>query len=323
MGVEAFLEVERSKKQIEADSFLRWLVIASRTTRPQMRVAYTLDGTPDLDEIELDDVGGYRGSFPVRIGNAAADQVQLDVYGWVLRAAGFIVKSGLPLDNPTWRGFSAFADYICRNWQKPDNGIWEVRGPREHYVHSKLMAWHGLDCAISISQNHRTRASRVARWKVNRDAIASEVRSRGFDYDKGTYIRKYGADGLDAANLILPTLRFEHDLQRVGNTIKAIREELAAGGPLLYRYDPGDDAFEGKDSAFLACSFWLVRALADTGQREEAHDLFDQLCSLGNDVSLFGEQMDPSTKEHLGNFPQALTHAALLQAAISLRPNED
>ncbi|MBW3589293.1 MAG: glycoside hydrolase family 15 protein [Actinobacteria bacterium] len=323
MGVEAFLEVEHSKKQIEAESFLRWLVIASRTTRPQMRVVYTLDGTPNLQEIELEDIGGHRSSLPVRIGNAAADQVQLDVYGWVLRAAGLIVKSGLPLDKPKWRGFSAFADYICRNWQKPDNGIWEVRGPREHYVHSKLMAWNGLDCAIWISQNHRTRPSRVERWKANRDAIASEVRSRGFDHDKGAYIRKYGSDGLDAANLILPTLGFEHDSERVGNTIKAIREELAAGGPLLYRYDPGDDAFEGKDSAFLACSFWLVRALADTGQREEAHDLFDQLCSLGNDVSLYGEQMDPSTKEHRGNFPQALTHAALLQAAIALRPNED
>lgn len=321
IGVEAFLEVDRSQKNDEAESFLRWLVIASRTTRPQMRVAYTLDGTPDLDEMEVKGVGGYRGSVPVRVGNAAADQEQLDVYGWVLRAAGFIVKSGQSLDRPTWRAFSAFADYICRNWQKPDNGIWEVRGPLEHYVHSKLMAWHGLDTAISISWSHRSKVERVERWKTNRDAIASELQARGFNKEKGTYVRKYDSDDLDAANLILPALGFEKDPERVSGTIKAIRSELGAGGPLLYRYHPGEDNVDGRDSAFLACSFWLVRALVESGKGEEALELFDQLCSLGNDVSLYGEQMDPSTKEHLGNFPQALTHAALLQAVIALQPS--
>ena len=182
------------------------------------------------------------------------------------------------------------------------------------------MGWLALDRAVRIARSHRVRDRRVARWAAERDAIADEVRARGFDRGRNTYVRAFGSGDLDAALLILPVLEFDPATSApVAGTIDAIRRELSAGGPLLYRYPVGTDGLEGGEGAFLPCSFWLVQALARVGRIAEAHSLFEELCARGTDLGLYAEEMDPSTGQHLGNFPQALTHAALIQAALSLQ----
>jgi GH15 family glucan-1,4-alpha-glucosidase len=190
-----------------------------------------------------------------------------------------------------------------------------------HHVHSKLMAWLALDRALRIAATHRLSNRRRRRWRAARDALGAEVTERGFDTSTCTYTRSYGSQDLDAAVLVLPLIGLEEPASsRVVGTVDAIRERLTAGEPLLYRYPPGRDGLPGTEGAFLPCSFWLVQALALTGRRGQAVGLFEQLLGRGSPVGLFGEEMDPTTGEHLGNFPQALTHAALVQAALALRP---
>lgn len=305
----------------EAHSFMHWLLHASRLTRPRLQVLYTVDGKPGIREREVPDVKGYRYSVPVRLGNAAASQHQLDVYGWVMDAAWLMVRAGRRLHGETWRTLSGFADFVGARWRDPDAGIWEVRGRPAHYVHSKLMAWLTLDRAIRIAESHGGRPSRLRTWARERQALATEVRERGFDARRASYVQAYGADRLDAALLLLPALEFEDSRSpRVIGTVEAIRRELAAGGPLLYRYPPETDGLAGVEGAFLPCSFWLVQALARVGRADEARELFEELCARANDLGLLAEEMDPATGEHLGNFPQGLTHAALVQAALALRP---
>jgi GH15 family glucan-1,4-alpha-glucosidase len=283
-------------------------------------VLFTLHGRHPTAERELDTWPGYANSRPVRVGNGAADQHQLDGYGWVLDAAWLLASSGHRLYAETWRAMRGFADDVARTWTEPDAGIWEIRGDGAHHVHSKLMAWVALDRALRIAATHRTAARQRARWLTQRDAIATDVSAHGFNPDLGSYTRTYGSTDLDAALLVLPVLEFERvDSPRVRGTIDAIGRELRAGGPLLYRYPPGQDGLPGREGAFLPCSFWWVRALAATGRVREARDLLDQLLSRASPLGLYGEEMDPDTGRHLGNFPQALTHAALLQAVLALR----
>ena len=315
IGLSAFLSLGKLE---EARSFIDWLLHASRLTRPRLHVLYTLDGNPGPTEREIPDVPGYRGSRPVRVGNAASHQHQLDAYGWVLDAAWGMVRSGLRLNAETWRGMSGLADFVTESWRRPDASMWEVRGEERHYVHSKLMGWLALDRAVRIAGTHRTRRHRVERWQSERDALAADVRARGFDPHRGSYVRSYGAHDLDAALLLLPTLGFEEPgSPRLSGTVSAIRAELATG-PFVYRYPPSESE-AGTEGAFLACSFWLVDALARLGRMDEAEGLFESLLGHANDLVLFAEEMDPATGEHLGNFPQGLTHAALIQAALSLR----
>ncbi|HEX2089898.1 MAG TPA: glycoside hydrolase family 15 protein [Actinomycetota bacterium] len=317
IGVTAFLT---NGLDDEAESFLHWLLQASRLTRPRLHVVYSVDGKPQRGEHEVPAAPGYRGSRPVRIGNSAGRQHQLDVYGWVVDTAWNRLQHGGKPNPAIWSAVRSTADWIAKNWRQPDAGIWEVRERPAHYVHSKLMAWLALDRVSRIARSRRTRPSRLERWVAERDALAADIRARGFDERRGAYVRSYGADELDAAVLILPTLEFDPpESPRVKGTIDAIRRELSAGGPLLYRYPPGSDGVEGGEGAFLPCSFWLVQALARTGRVDDAVSLFDELCKRSNVVGLFGEEMDPSTGEHLGNFPQALTHAALIQAALALQ----
>lgn len=315
IGIGAFLGVG---KPLEARRFLGWLLHASRLERPRLRVLFTLHGRRPSAERELDWVG-YAHSTPVRAGNGAADQHQLDGYGWVLDAGWLFVASGHHLYSETWRALRGFADQVAHKWTEPDAGIWEVRGDSAHHVHSKLMAWLALDRALRIATTHRTPARQRARWRAQRQAIAEDVRARGFDAQLGSYTRAYGSTELDAALLVLPLLDLEPvDSTRVRRTIDAIARDLAAGGPLLYRYPPGHDGLPGGEGAFLPCSFWLVQALAVSGRTGEARDLFARLASLCSPLGLYGEEMDPTTLRHLGNFPQALTHAALLQAVLAL-----
>jgi len=258
------------------------------------------------------------------VGNGAANQHQLDGYGWVLDAAWVLEQAGHHLYSETWRAMRDFADLVAHRWREPDAGIWEIRDDAAHHVHSKLMGWLALDRALRIADTHRLPARQRRRWQSARDAIVVEVKARGFDPAKGSYTRSYGSADLDAALLILPLLGIEEpDSPRVRDTINAIRDELSAGGPLLYRYPPGRDGLPGTEGAFLPCSFWLVQALALTGRRSEAKELFEALLDHASPLGLYGEEMDPITGAHLGNFPQALTHAALIQATLALRDTPD
>jgi GH15 family glucan-1,4-alpha-glucosidase len=317
IGIGAFLGAGKSD---EARLFLSWLLHASRLDRPRLPVLLTLDGRHSPAERELAAWPGYARSQPVRVGNGAARQHQLDGYGWTLDAAWLLTNAGHRLYSETWRSMRGFAGEVARRWREPDAGIWEIRGDGAHHVHSKLMGWLALDRALRIAEQQRAPQRQRRAWARERDALAAEVTVRGFDSSRFTYTRTYGSWDVDAALLILPLLGIEPPRSlRVRGTIEAIRSELGAGGPLLYRYLPGTDGLPGREGAFLPCSFWLVQALASTGRYQEAVELFEQLLALASPVGLYGEELDPATHAHLGNYPQALTHAALIQAALALR----
>jgi GH15 family glucan-1,4-alpha-glucosidase len=317
IGVAAFLGVG---KLDEARGFLAWLLHASRLQRPRLPVLFTLHGRHTPPERQLHGWPGYAASVPVRVGNGAADQHQLDGYGWVVDAAWVLVQAGHHLYSETWRAVRGFADLVANRWREPDAGIWEIRGDAAQHVHSKLMGWLALDRALRIADTHRLSGRQRRRWQHARDAIAVQVRARGFDPTKGSYTRSYGSTDLDAALLVLPLLGIDDvGSPRVRGTIDAIRAELSAGGPLLYRYPPGQDGLPGTEGAFLPCSFWLVQALARTGRRPEAVALFQTLLEHASPLGLYAEEMDPATGAHLGNYPQTLTHAALIQAALAIR----
>ncbi|MFI7492006.1 glycoside hydrolase family 15 protein [Micromonospora echinaurantiaca] len=316
IGVNAFLGVG---KLDEAHGFLAWLLHASRLERPRLPALFTVNGRHVPRERELPGWPGYHDSVPVRIGNGAADQHQLDGYGWVVDAAWVFVQAGHRLYSETWRAVRGFADVVARRWREPDAGVWEVREPGQH-VHSRLMGWLALDRALRIADTHRLPARQRRRWESARDAIAADVRTHGFDPTQGSYVRSYGSTDLDAALLVLPLLGMDSiGSARVHGTIDAIREQLSAGGPLLYRYPPGRDGLPGTEGAFLPCSFWLVQALASTGRRREAIELFQTLLDYASPLGLYAEEVDPRTGAQLGNYPQTLTHAALVQAALAIR----
>jgi GH15 family glucan-1,4-alpha-glucosidase len=317
IGIAAFLGVG---KPDDARRFVAWLLHASRLDRPRLPVLLTVHGRHPHPERQLDEWPGYADSIPVRVGNGAATQHQLDGYGWVLDAAWLLTAAGHRLYSETWRAMRGFADEVARRWAEPDAGIWEIRGDGAHHVHSKLMAWLALDRALRIATTHAVRPRQLRRWQSARDAIAQEVMSRGFNPILGAYTRTYGSDELDAANLVLPLLDLELPTSpRVVGTVDAIACHLDAGWPLLYRYPPGRDGLVGGEGAFLPCSFWLVQALAATGRLSDATARFDRLVGLASPLGLFAEEMDPVTHAHLGNYPQALTHAALVQAALAVR----
>ncbi|MGV9213936.1 glycoside hydrolase family 15 protein [Micromonospora sp. RB23] len=316
IGVSAFLSVGKAD---EAQGFLAWLLHASRLQRPRLPALLTLHGRHVPPERELPGWPGYLDSRPVRVGNAAASQHQLDGYGWVIDAAWAFAQAGHRLYDETWRAVRGFADVVARCWREPDAGIWEVREPAQH-VHSKLMGWLALDRALAIAESHPVADRQRRRWQRSRDAIAAEVRTRGFDPAAASYVRSYGSPDLDAALLVLPLLGMDRTgSPRVRGTIDAIRDRLSAGGPLLYRYPPGRDGLPGGEGAFLPCSFWLVQALARTGRRREAVELFEAMVDHASPLGLYAEEVDPATGVHLGNYPQTLTHAALVQAALAIR----
>jgi GH15 family glucan-1,4-alpha-glucosidase len=317
IGIGAFLGVGLDE---QARAFLYWLLHASRLDRPRLPALLTLHGRRVPPEREIGDWPGYAASRPVRFGNGARDQHQLDNYGWVLDAMWLLVRAGHGLYGETWRTAMALADCVADRWREPDAGLWEVRGEPAHHVHSKLMAWLALDRTVRIADHHRAPARRLARWKVERDAIAADVAAHGVDADTGTFVRAYGRHDMDAALLVLPLLGVEPpDSPRVIDTVAAVQRQLSAGGPLLYRYAPGDDGLSGGEGAFLPCSFWLVQALAATGAVEQAVELMDQLLAIAGPLDLYAEEADPTTGEQLGNYPQAFTHATLVQAALAIR----
>ncbi|MEC5193080.1 MULTISPECIES: glycoside hydrolase family 15 protein [unclassified Arthrobacter] len=317
IGIAAFLALG---KDGEALNFLNWLLHASRLQRPRLPALLTLTGGHVPRERTLANWPGYAGSAPVRTGNGAAHQHQLDGYGWVLDAAWNLAAQGHRLNSETWRAMRGFTDLVARRWPEPDAGIWEIRDDPAQHVHSKVMGWLALDRALRIAETHRVSTRRRRRWETARSALAADIRARGFDPARNTYTRSYGSSNLDSALLILPVTGFESPgSARLRGTVDAVRAELSAGYPFLYRYPPGQDGLPGDEGAFLPCSFWLAQALALTGRTAEAEELFEALLVVGGPLGLFSEEADPGTGALLGNYPQALTHAALVQAALALR----
>jgi GH15 family glucan-1,4-alpha-glucosidase len=319
IGLSAFLATGHARL---ADSFMHWLSHASRLSRPRLRVLYDVYGRPAPDETDVG-VSGYRRSTPVRRGNGATEQHQLDVYGWVADAAWLLDESGNRLNGEAWRAIASFADFVSRNWRRPDAGIWEVRGDPAQYVHSKLMAWLALDRTSRLARRHRVRPRRLRNWERERDAIASWIHANGVDYRRNTLVWKAGSEELDASLLILPVLGFEPpDSPLVNGTIDAVRAALETEPGLLFRYWQQGDGLEGYEGAFLPCSFWLVQALARSGRAAEATALFEHLLTFANDVGLWSEEIDPISKDLLGNFPLAFTHATVVQAGLALQSAE-
>ncbi|WP_236783105.1 glycoside hydrolase family 15 protein [Arthrobacter sp. QXT-31] len=317
IGIAAFLGLG---KDAEALNFLNWLLHASRLERPRLPALLTLTGGHVPRERTLENWPGYADSSPVRAGNGAAHQHQLDGYGWVLDAAWNLVRQGRRLNSETWRAMRSFTDLVARRWPEPDAGIWEIRADAAHHVHSKIMGWLALDRALRIAETHRISARRRRRWETARSELTADIRAQGFDAARNTYTRSYGSADLDSALLILPVTGFEDSgSPRLRGTVDAVWVELSAGYPFLYRYPPGQDGLPGDEGAFLPCSFWLAQALALTGRAAEAAELFESLLGYAGPLGLFSEEADPATGTLLGNYPQAMTHAALVQAALALR----
>ncbi|TMC47556.1 MAG: glycoside hydrolase family 15 protein [Chloroflexi bacterium] len=317
VGVAAFLAVGLHR---EACAFVEWLTTCAASGQHGIRVLYTLDGRAGSTEREVTDVSGYMGSLPVRIGNLAQEQHQLDVYGWVIDAIWNLVDAGHRLGRGSRKVLADYADYVCREWRRPDAGIWEVREEPRDYVHSKVWAWIALDRAARTGRALGMDRRRLAMWESTRDVIAAEVRERGFNAELGSYVRAYCSPELDTAVLLLPLTGFDDPSgSRVSATVEAIWRELGAGDPLLYRYPPGADGLPGREGAFLPCSFWLLEALLRLGRHEEGLRLFDQVLGVANDLLLLPEEIDPATGDYLGNYPLALSQAGLIHAVIEVQ----
>jgi GH15 family glucan-1,4-alpha-glucosidase len=301
----------------EAHAFFWWLMHASRLTQPRLQVLYCLDGSEHTKEQELDTLEGYRGSSPVRIGNGAREQVQLDVYGSVLEAIWLYGKAVGRLDGDTGKEVGRIADYVAKHWRDKDNGIWEVRDEQTHYVQSKGLCWIALDRACELA-GHGLIPDRAERWRAAADELKAWVDEHGWDQQLQSYVRAPDMRELDASLLTLAVLGYDSD--RIGATIAAVERELREG-PYVYRYR-GEDGLTGEEGAFLTCSFWLVDAYARVGRLDDANALMEQLVGLANDVGLYSEEIDPRTGEFLGNFPQGLTHLALINAAVTIADAE-
>ncbi|MFE2159494.1 glycoside hydrolase family 15 protein [Streptomyces lydicus] len=305
----------------EAGAWRDWLLRAVAGAPEDLQIMYGLAGERRLPEAELPWLSGYSGSTPVRIGNAAVEQRQLDVYGEVIDSFHIARTAGLPAEPHAWSIQRTVVDYLETTWRDPDEGLWEVRGPRRHFVHSKVMAWVAADRAVRALEANPKLGGDIDRWRAMRDEVHREVCERGYDADRGTFTQFYGSAELDAATLLIPRVGFlPGDDPRVVGTIDAVRRELTHDG-LVRRYSSGDvpvDGLPGSEGAFLACSFWLVDALQLSGRRPEAAQLFERLLELRNDVGLLSEEYDPVAGRQLGNFPQAFSHIGLVGTAFGL-----
>jgi GH15 family glucan-1,4-alpha-glucosidase len=300
----------------EAEAFFWWLLHASQLSHPRLRVLYRLDGGERAPERSLE-LHGYRGSRPVRVGNDAAAQTQLDIYGDLLQTALIYTDAGGRLDPETGRRLAGIAELVCRIWHEPDSGIWEVRSRPQHFTHSKIMCWIALDRAVRLSEAGHIPSGRASAWRREALAIHDFVETRCWSDRLDSYTRHAGADELDASLLLGVLLGYESSAPgRLPATVNALRRELGRG-PLLTRYS-GDDGLQGTEGAFLCCSFWLADALARVGQLDAAGELMTELTVLAGDVGLYAEEVDPRTNELLGNMPQGLVHLALINAAVSI-----
>jgi GH15 family glucan-1,4-alpha-glucosidase len=300
----------------EAEAFFWWLLHASQLSHPHLQVLYRLDGRESATERTLD-LNGYRGSRPVRVGNAAAAQTQLDIYGALLQTALVYTQAGGRLDRETGRRLAAIADLLCQTWRQPDSGIWEVRSAPAHFTQSKMMCWVALDRAVRLCEAGHIPPAHASTWRREQLAMREFIETRCWSERVGSYTREAGGEDLDASLLLGILFGYDApDPGRLRATVDALRHELGRGS-LLSRYS-GEDGLEGAEGAFLCCSFWLVDALARVGRLEEATALMQDLIAVSSDVGLYAEEIDPQTRELLGNTPQGLVHLALINAAVSI-----
>jgi GH15 family glucan-1,4-alpha-glucosidase len=305
----------------EAEAWRSWLLRAVAGDPADLQIVYGLAGERRLEELELDWLPGYENSKPVRAGNAASKQLQLDVFGEVLDALYQARADGIPPDDNAWAVLLKLLAWLEDGWRLEDCGMWEVRGPLRHFTHSKVMAWVAFDRAIRLHEEFG-RQGPVVRWHALRDEIRAEVLAHAWSEDRQAFTQSFGSDELDASLLLMPIVGFLPATdERVVATVDAIRRELSVDG-LVLRYRPGEDATDdglpGDEGVFLPCSFWLVEVLALQGRVDEARELFERLLDLRNDVGLLSEEYDPVANRQLGNVPQAFTHLALVDAAIAL-----
>jgi GH15 family glucan-1,4-alpha-glucosidase len=300
----------------EATQWREWLLRAVAGSPQDLQILYGVTGTRRLDEFEIPWLPGYESSAPVRVGNAASKQFQLDVYGEVMDTLHLARVSGLDPEPEAWKLQVAVLEFLESHWQLPDDGIWEVRGPQRHFTHSKMMAWVAFDRMVKDAERDNLEAP-IERWRKTRDAIHAEVCEKGFDRKRNAFVQSYESNHLDASLLLIPQVGFlPPDDPRVLGTITAIEKELLVEGLVLrYSTETGVDALPAGEGAFLPCSFWLADCYTLTGRRKEAEALFERLLALRNDVGLLAEEYDPRAKRMLGNFPQALTHMALVNTA--------
>ncbi|MEV7423973.1 glycoside hydrolase family 15 protein [Streptomyces sp. NPDC091212] len=305
----------------EAAAWRDWLLRAVAGDPADLQIMYGLAGERRLPEVELPWLSGYAHSTPVRTGNDAVKQLQLDVYGEVMDSLNVARTAGLVGKPHAWNLQLSLLGFLESKWREPDEGLWEIRGPRQHFTHSKVMAWVAADRAVRTLEADPTLGGDVGRWRAMRDEVHREVCEKGYDPVRNTFTQSYGSAELDAATLLIPRVGFlPPDDPRVIGTVDAVRAELGHGG-LLRRYSmtgSGVDGLPGREGTFLVCSFWLADALHLTGRTEEAAELFERLLGLCNDVGLLSEEYDPVAGRQLGNYPQAFSHIGLVVSALTL-----
>ena len=314
----------------EARAFTHWLQNLSYSDGEDMQIMYGIRGERDLTERELDHLSGYWNSHPVRIGNGAANQKQLDVFGEVLdcihiyRSQGCFERYGEKLEGPLWDMMRMLVDHVCAHWQDTDDGIWEVRGGARHFVYSKVMCWVALDRGIRAAEHANLEAD-LPRWRMVHDQIRADILSHGYNTQIGAFTQSYDDTTLDASNLMLPLIRFiPADDPRMRSTVDRIMEQLTDEHGFVYRYqtENGHDGLSGNEGTFTICTFWLVDNLAMQGRLTEARSLFERLLSYAGRLGLFSEEIDADTGGALGNYPQAYTHIALINSAVNLKRAE-
>ncbi|MFJ8027383.1 glycoside hydrolase family 15 protein [Streptomyces sp. NPDC096311] len=307
----------------EARAWREWLLRAVAGDPENLQIMYGIAGERELGEAELDWLPGYENSGPVRVGNGAAHQLQLDVYGEVTEALHLAHMTGLSRNDYASLLQLKLIRYLEDHWDQPDEGIWEVRGPRRHFVHSKVMAWVAVDRTIKLIESGDADGP-LEKWRELRDDIHRDVCEKGYDKERNTFTQSYGSKELDASLLLIPQMGFlPPDDKRVIGTIEAIQRELSTPDGFILRYpttgeDAGVDGLEGDEGAFLACSFWMADDLAMIGRVDEARKLFERLLALRNDLGLLAEEWDPRLQRQVGNFPQAFSHVPLIDTALRL-----
>jgi GH15 family glucan-1,4-alpha-glucosidase len=306
----------------EAAAFMSWLTDRFRETQTggtgPLQIMYGIDGRADLEEVILEHFEGYRGSYPVRIGNGAATQLQLDIYGELIDSVYLFNKYGSPISHDTWMDLTRVIEWVCENWDQADEGIWEVRGGRQHFTYSRLMSWVALERAIRMATTRGLPAN-LANWHAARDKIYHEIIAKGWHESRQAFVQHYDTDVLDASVLMMPLMQFISPTDpRWLSTLDAMGEELVSDS-LVYRYniEASPDGLEGEEGTFSICTFWYVEALARAGRLDEAQLAFEKMLTYANHLGLYAEQIG-RTGEALGNFPQAFTHLALISAGFYL-----
>ena len=306
----------------EALAWRNWLLRAVAGDVSKLQIMYGPGGERRLDEWEAEWLPGYEGSAPVRIGNAASGQYQLDVYGEVMSALYSSAKAEGVQSRASWGLQEQLVTFLEKGWQEPDDGIWEVRGPRRHFTHSKVMAWVAVDRAVRTLEEWPDLDGPLEKWRALRQEIFTEVCEKGYNKDIGAFTQYYGSDQLDASVLMIPLVGFLPPTDpRVVSTVDVLQRELMDHGFVLRyrtRDDGSVDGLTGREGAFLACSFWMVDCLHMIGRAEEAEELFERLLALRNDLGLLSEEYDPLAGRLVGNFPQAFSHVSLINSAFRL-----